>query len=122
MCTYRNVKLKWCAVQREANKLVEEFMLLANMSVAALIADAFPGRALLRRHPPPNQRKLEEVSKLSNSLVRSTLAQALHEGAPSLMQPDPGEAHTYSPYHHEHKRLSTLFIILARATCKEYAQ
>ena len=58
-----------CAVQREANKLVEEFMLLANMSTAALIADAFPERALLRRHPPPNQRKLEEVSNLSNSLV-----------------------------------------------------
>lgn len=57
-------------MQREANKLVEEFMLLANMSVAALIADAFPGRALLRRHPPPNQRKLEEVSRLSNGLVR----------------------------------------------------
>lgn len=59
------------AVQREANKLVEEFMLLANMSVASLIADAFPERALLRRHPPPNQRKLEEVSNMSNSLVRS---------------------------------------------------
>ena len=60
------------AVQREANKLVEEFMLLANMSVAALIADAFPERSLLRRHPPPNQRKLEEVSNLSNSLVRQS--------------------------------------------------
>ena len=44
-------------------------MLLANMSVAALIAGAFPARALLRRHPPPNQRKLDEVSHLSNSLV-----------------------------------------------------
>ena len=51
-------------------------MLLANMSVAALIADAFPERALLRRHPPPNQRKLEEVSHLSNSLVRDQLATA----------------------------------------------
>ena len=46
-------------------------MLLANMSVAALIADAFPERSLLRRHPPPNQRKLDEVSHLSNSLVRT---------------------------------------------------
>lgn len=44
-------------------------MLLANMSTAALIAAAFPVRALLRRHPPPNQRKLDEVSHLSNSLV-----------------------------------------------------
>ena len=31
------------AVQREANKLVEEFMLLANMSVAALIAGRLSG-------------------------------------------------------------------------------
>lgn len=46
-------------------------MLLANMSVASLIADAFPGRSLLRRHPPPNQRKLDEISHLSNSLVMS---------------------------------------------------
>ena len=44
-------------------------MLLANMSIAALMADAFPARALLRRHPPPNQRKLEEVSHLCKNLV-----------------------------------------------------
>jgi hypothetical protein len=35
-------------VQQEAHQLIEEFMLLANMSVARLIADAFPGRAMLR--------------------------------------------------------------------------
>ncbi len=55
---------------------MEEFMLLANMSVAALIAAAFPTRALLRRHPPPNQRKLDEVSHLSNSLVSPKLSHA----------------------------------------------
>lgn len=72
------------AVQREANKLVEEFMLLANMSVASLIADAFPERALLRRHPPPNQRKLEEVSNMSNSLV-STHPTCLLAGPPAQL-------------------------------------
>jgi hypothetical protein len=35
-------------VQMEAHQLIEEFMLLANMSVARLIAEAFPGRAMLR--------------------------------------------------------------------------
>ena len=35
-------------IQQEANQLVEEFMLLANMQVAAFIADAFPTNALLR--------------------------------------------------------------------------
>eukprot|EP00983_Pelagomonas_calceolata_P067499 1149497-Pelagomonas_calceolata.AAC.4 len=35
-------------VQQEANKLVEEFMLLTNISVAKIISAAFPDRALLR--------------------------------------------------------------------------
>ena len=58
-----------CAVQREANQLVEEFMLLANMSVAKIVADAFPDRALLRRHPPPDEKKLSAVLDLAKSLV-----------------------------------------------------
>jgi DIS3-like exonuclease 2 len=37
---------------------VEEFMLLANISAATAVASAFPDRALLRRHPQPNPRKL----------------------------------------------------------------
>lgn len=43
---------------RGANQLVEEYMLLANISVATAIASAFPDCALLRRHPQPNARKL----------------------------------------------------------------
>ena len=42
-------------------RLVEEFMLLANMSVAKKIYDAFPRAALLRRHAPPLQQKVDEV-------------------------------------------------------------
>jgi len=38
---------------KEANSMVEEFMLLANISVAAEITRAFPLCAMLRRHPPP---------------------------------------------------------------------
>lgn len=57
------------AVQREANQLVEEFMLLANMSVAKIVADAFPERALLRRHPPPEEKKLAAVLDLAKDLV-----------------------------------------------------
>eukprot|EP00966_Prymnesium_polylepis_P103056 2387008-Prymnesium_polylepis.1 len=33
--------------------MIEEWMLLANMTVAGAIAEAFPASALLRRHPPP---------------------------------------------------------------------
>ena len=56
-------------MQREANQLVEEFMLLANMSVARMVAGAFPERALLRRHPPPNERKIQDLSHLAEELV-----------------------------------------------------
>ena len=38
---------------RETNSLVEEFMLLANISVAKYIHEHFPHCALLRRHPAP---------------------------------------------------------------------
>ena len=45
---------------KDSNSLVEEFMLLANITVAHVISSAFPDRALLRRHPEPNLRKLKE--------------------------------------------------------------
>ena len=61
----------WPAVQREANQLVEEFMLLANMSVARIVADAFPERALLRRHPPPDERKIGDLVQMAEDLVSS---------------------------------------------------
>ena len=55
-------------VQRESNKLIEEYMLLANMAVAHRIYKAFPDRAMLRCHPKPDARQLEEVSALCSSL------------------------------------------------------
>jgi DIS3-like exonuclease 2 len=48
--------------QKESNRLVEEFMLAANMTAARIISSAFPDRALLRRHVPPNSTKLQELS------------------------------------------------------------
>ncbi|GKV37650.1 hypothetical protein SLEP1_g45650 [Rubroshorea leprosula] len=47
--------------QTDSNFLVEEFMLLANTTAAEVISRAFPGSALLRRHPEPNMRKLREL-------------------------------------------------------------
>jgi DIS3-like exonuclease 2 len=65
----------------DANKLIEEFMLLANRSVAGAICRAFPESALLRRHPPPNERKLEEFAKMCEAHgleVNLSSAGALH--------------------------------------------
>ncbi|KAG2013854.1 mitotic control protein dis3 [Coprinopsis cinerea AmutBmut pab1-1] len=49
---------------RETNSLVEEFMLLANISVAKKIQETFPQTAVLRRHlspPKTNFEKLQDI-------------------------------------------------------------
>ena len=57
------------AAQEQANELVAEFMLLANMSVAQMIGMAFPENAMLRRHPPPQDRQLGELEAIAEKLV-----------------------------------------------------
>ncbi|CAG8445251.1 12974_t:CDS:10 [Acaulospora morrowiae] len=52
---------------RETNALVEEFMLLANISVAEKIHSKFSKSALLRNHPSPIKEKLEELAKALSS-------------------------------------------------------
>ena len=54
--------------QQDSNKLVEEFMLLANMAVAHHIYNAFPISAILRRHPQPHQKLLDDLMQLCKSL------------------------------------------------------
>ncbi|KAJ2804174.1 hypothetical protein H4R20_002610 [Coemansia guatemalensis] len=51
----------WPYPIKDSNRLIEEFMLLANMSVAARIEASFPDASLLRRHSPPLQRRLDEL-------------------------------------------------------------
>ena len=53
--------------QRDANKLIEEFMLLANMAIAHHIYVAYPETALLRRHPKPHEKQLEDVIEICRS-------------------------------------------------------
>ncbi|GAA5855311.1 hypothetical protein JCM3766R1_001190, partial [Sporobolomyces carnicolor] len=45
--------------RKEANELIEEYMLLANISVAGKIASGLPDQALLRRHEAPVDRRLD---------------------------------------------------------------
>ncbi|GAA5956196.1 hypothetical protein JCM3765_005486 [Sporobolomyces pararoseus] len=45
--------------RKEANELIEEYMLLANISVAGKIAAGLPDQALLRRHEAPVDRRLD---------------------------------------------------------------
>ncbi|XP_068434706.1 DIS3-like exonuclease 2 isoform X2 [Clinocottus analis] len=53
---------------KDSNKLVEEFMLLANIATAKHIHARFPQLALLRRHPPPKAKMVEELQELCNQL------------------------------------------------------
>ena len=53
-------------VIRDSNRLVEEYMLLANMYVAEFIAQVFPSHSMLRCHPPPNERKLIELTTFAS--------------------------------------------------------
>ncbi|KAG8780762.1 exosome catalytic subunit dis3 [Serendipita sp. 397] len=68
--------------QLETNSLVEEFMLLANISVAKKIQEVFPLTAVLRRHMPPpaiNFETLKDILKKRRGLdldVRSSGALA----------------------------------------------
>ncbi|KAF4611727.1 hypothetical protein D9613_003992 [Agrocybe pediades] len=49
---------------RETNSLVEEFMLLANISVARKIEETFPQTAVLRRHLPPPKTNFEKLQDI----------------------------------------------------------
>lgn len=68
--------------QRDANKLIEEFMLLANMAVAHHIYSACPETALLRRHPKPHQKQLDDLIELCKSFgisFNGTSSRTIHE-------------------------------------------
>ena len=48
----------------QTNSLVEECMLLANVWVAKKIYESFPSCAILRRHPPPKEKELNNFIKI----------------------------------------------------------
>ncbi|XBW35779.1 hypothetical protein QEN19_001351 [Hanseniaspora menglaensis] len=52
----------------ETNSLVEEFMLLANISVARKIQDAYPQTAMLRRHAAPPRTNFEILNDMLTKL------------------------------------------------------
>ncbi|XP_051990669.1 DIS3-like exonuclease 2 [Xyrauchen texanus] len=53
---------------RDSNKLVEEFMLLANMAVAHQIYRSYPELALLRRHPPPQSKMVDDLQEFCDQM------------------------------------------------------
>ncbi|KAJ1736362.1 hypothetical protein LPJ72_001474 [Coemansia sp. Benny D160-2] len=81
----------WPYAIKDSNRLIEEFMLLANMSVAARIEATFPDASLLRRHSPPLSRRLDEVCKqleASGIHLSSASAGELQESLGQVDDPD----------------------------------
>lgn len=54
---------------RDTNSMIEEFMLLANVSVAEKIYKEFPEFAMLRRHPEPPQVNFDPLIKAGKHQV-----------------------------------------------------
>eukprot|EP00658_Telonema_sp_P-2_P018231 TRINITY_DN17154_c0_g1_i1.p1 TRINITY_DN17154_c0_g1~~TRINITY_DN17154_c0_g1_i1.p1 ORF type:complete len:443 (+),score=129.45 TRINITY_DN17154_c0_g1_i1:100-1428(+) len=69
---------------KEANSLVEEFMLLANITVGAQIEKHFNQLALLRRHPDPLPTQFEPLIKAAESVGLSMKVASSKELADSL--------------------------------------
>uniref|UniRef100_A0A8C9YFJ9 DIS3-like exonuclease 2 n=1 Tax=Sander lucioperca TaxID=283035 RepID=A0A8C9YFJ9_SANLU len=76
---------------RDSNKLVEEFMLLANIATAHHIHSRFPELALLRRHPPPKAKMVDELQELCDQLgidIDLSSAGALHKSLNTTLGDD----------------------------------
>uniref|UniRef100_A0A3B5BDQ1 DIS3-like exonuclease 2 n=1 Tax=Stegastes partitus TaxID=144197 RepID=A0A3B5BDQ1_9TELE len=76
---------------RDSNKLVEEFMLLANIATAHHIYRKFPELALLRRHPPPKTKMVDELQELCDQLgidIDLSSAGALHKSLNTTLGDD----------------------------------
>ena len=75
----------------DTNSLVEEFMLLANISVAQKIHQAFPQTALLRRHAAPPSTNFEQLTnqlKVKRNLsLDTTSSKALADSLDTCIDP-----------------------------------
>jgi exosome complex exonuclease DIS3/RRP44 len=75
----------------DTNSLVEEFMLLANISVAGRIYEAFPQTALLRRHAAPPKTNFEELGnqlKIKRGMeLRTESSKALADSLDTCVDP-----------------------------------
>jgi exosome complex exonuclease DIS3/RRP44 len=78
-------------VTREANRMVEEMMLLANVASAEAILKAFPSQAMLRRHPAPAPRMFDPLLKscaAAGVKMDVTSSKALADSLDAATRPD----------------------------------
>lgn len=76
--------------QKEANALVEEFMLLANITVAKRIVERYPRCSMLRRHPSPAKEMFDELlqaAKIHNVDLSVDSSKALADSLDRAVRP-----------------------------------
>ena len=80
---------------KQANALVEEFMLFANITVARKITQTFPRYALLRRHPVPQRQNFDGLIAAAAVAGVEIRVDTSKELAESLDAADLGDEHPY---------------------------
>ena len=91
-------------VTREANQMVEEMMLLANVAAAEAILAAFPSRAMLRRHPTPAPRMFDPLLRACAAVASpwtSPRARALADSLDAAVRDD-DPVLQHAPAHRRH--------------------
>ena len=76
---------------KDSNRMIEEFMLLANMSVGEEIYRHHPKRSILRCHPPPHQvliQQVEEVCRKYEIPFDGSDSASVNKSLKDLMQED----------------------------------
>ncbi|KAK9501049.1 hypothetical protein O3M35_002171 [Rhynocoris fuscipes] len=80
---------------RDSNRLIEEFMLMANQSVAEFIHKQFPEVALLRKHPPPKEDVITRLEASLNKLgifIETSTSGGLHSSLEKYTLDNPARA------------------------------
>ena len=95
----------------EANWVVEEFMLLANIKVAEKIVEYLPQNALLRKHDPPNRKKLNKFLQTATKMGYEMSARTSKGLNDSL------EKYKEDPNSDALRLMATYCLSLAKYTC-----
>lgn len=105
------------------HRLVEEFMLLANMATAHHIYRKYPEIALLRLHPPPKAKMVDELQELCDQLgidVDLSSAGALHVRIPvsNIAQNTHLNFYAFSILKPDHTSCDTFYRLWSFPTCR----
>ncbi|XP_063675436.1 DIS3-like exonuclease 2 [Bolinopsis microptera] len=78
---------------KESNKLIEEFMLKANVSVAEKLIEHYPDNAIIRRHSGPKENVLKETKKVLErmGIEMDTTSSKMMQAALNLLQHAPNQ-------------------------------